>query len=58
MMLKKLLLAELPSLVVAAGLGVIFWINLGFYKGVLLFGLAFLVMQPFVLVPFFRKKKS
>ena len=58
MTLKKLLMAELPSLVVAAGLGAIFWINLGFYKAALLFGFVFLVMQPFVLVPFFRRKKS
>lgn len=57
MMLKKLLLAELPSLVVAAGLGSIFWVYLGFYKAALLFGFAMLLMQPFVLVPFFRKKK-
>ena len=57
MNLKKILLAELPSVVVATGLGAIFWVNLGFAKAALLSGFVLLVTQPFVLAPFFRKKK-
>lgn len=57
MTLKNLLLVELPALVVAAGLGVIFWVSLEFYKAAFLFGFVVLVMQPFVLVPFFRMRK-
>ena len=53
--LKQLLQAELPALVAASGLGLIFGTGLGFYKGALLFGCVFFILQPFVLMPLFRK---
>ena len=53
--LKLLLVAELPPLVVAVGLGMIFGYEVGLNKGVMLTAVVFLILQPFILPPFFRK---
>jgi hypothetical protein len=53
--IKQLLLAEISPLVVSLGLGAIFWFWLGLLKGLLLFVVVLLVLQPFVLFPLFRK---
>ena len=55
--LKLLLVAELPALVVALGIGLIFGYGVGLYKGALLAVVVFLVLQPFMLLPFFRKNR-
>lgn len=53
--LKLLLAAELPPLVVALGVGMIFGYGVGLHKGVLLAAVVFLILQPFILLPYFRK---
>lgn len=55
MTIRKILSAELPALLVSAGLGAIFWFYLGAQKGFLLFLTVFLLLQLFVLPPVFRK---
>jgi len=54
---KYLLAVELPSLVVAAGLGLIFGYGAGLHKGALLAGVVFLVLQPLILVSFFMRNR-
>lgn len=55
--LKLLLGKELPPFVVAVGLGVIFGYGAGLHKGALLAAVVFLILQPFVLLPLFRKNR-
>ena len=55
--LKLLLAAELPPLVVAVGLGMLFGYGVGLHKGALLAAVAFLILQPLILLPFFRKNR-
>jgi hypothetical protein len=58
MNIKMLLLAELPSLIVSSGLGIIFGVGIGAIPGLMLFIVVLLVLQPFVLVPLFLKRSD
>lgn len=53
--LKRLIIAELPPLAVATGLGIIFGVGIDAAKGGMLFLVVFLILQPFVLAPLFRR---
>lgn len=55
--LKSLLGIELPPFVVAVGLGVMLGYGAGLHKGALLAAVVFLILQPFVLLPLFRKNR-
>jgi hypothetical protein len=55
--LRLLLAAELPPLVVAVGLGMVFGYGVGLHEGALLAAVVFLILQPFILLPFFRKNR-